>query len=111
MEVYRLVDNDPPTAHDFLSNFITQPNRTFTDICQACGLSVFKEKEDAIHQNELMAASIYFKRKGLPKKKLALGTTDPHSGLVKNTPTKDHKSHMTYWVFQGISIVHHFKVI
>jgi|HigsolmetaAR203D_1030402.scaffolds.fasta_scaffold09426_3 hypothetical protein len=111
LKVYRLVDHDPPTDEDFVSAYISQPSRKFIDVCLACGLSVFKVKEEAIHQNELLAASIYFKRKGLSKKKVAVGATHPEYGQVKDTPNNAHPSHTTYWLFENARVASHFKVI
>ncbi|WP_286230273.1 hypothetical protein [Neobacillus mesonae] len=111
IEVYRLVDNDPPTESDFIPNFISQPGRKFSDDCQACGLSVFKNLDDAIHQNNVLAESIYFQRKGLPKKKIAKGISNSKFGQIKDTPAREHTSHVTYWVFKDKNIESHFKVI
>lgn len=112
IEVYRLVDNNPPTEADFISAFELQPTRKFGDICKACGLSVYRDLEEAKVMNEQLAQSTYFRRKGLPKKKIAVGRTDPNCGLIKATPSasEPESSHMTYWVYQGKRIDMHFEV-
>jgi len=47
-DVFRIVNHDPPTADDFVTNFEsgTFPNRL---ACLRCGLSVHRILADAIH--------------------------------------------------------------
>lgn len=110
IEVYRLVDHNPPTAADFVSEYEKNPKRHFNSIRLACGLSCYTNKQHAEKQNELLFQSAYFRRHRLPLKLLAIGKTDPSCGVVKDTPN-GLKSHVTYWVKKNVNVSGDFKVI
>lgn len=59
LEVFRLVAHDPPEATDFQPNQIVRPNRNFKpeDLCNACGISVFKSIDDAIRTKDKYKAT------------------------------------------------------
>lgn len=87
--VYRLVEATPPTALDFQPTVLESPHRQFPPdkLCMACGVSVFKDAEDARRSRD--------KYKPLRNKKIARGTITPEDGLVLETgkPT-----HVTWWL-------------
>jgi len=51
--VFRLVKNQPPIAKDLESHF-ESGKLPKAPPCLRCGLSVFRELKDAVHQRELM---------------------------------------------------------
>ncbi|WP_152399742.1 hypothetical protein [Paenibacillus cellulositrophicus] len=110
VEVFRLVDNNPPLESDFIA-LSQQGRKVRGDACQACGLSVFELYDDAVQQNEVLAGSIYFQRNNLPKKRIAVGRTNPEYGMVRNTPVQERTSHLTYWIFKDKDVTDHFSVI
>lgn len=87
--VYRLVANRPPSADDFLPALIEQPHRDFelAKLCLACGVSVFKNIEDAKKRRERF--------KPLRHKYIAVGTIIQKDGLVLETCAD---SHVTWWL-------------
>jgi len=54
-EVYRLVDQNPPSDLDFISHRLRYPKREFSDECKACGLSIFTNVEDSIKLRKKIA--------------------------------------------------------
>ena len=106
IEVYCLVDSDPPTSKDFLSQIEKRPNSTFKPelVCQACGLSVFTD-----------VAGVEFVRKTIKKfreKKLARASLSETSGKIKNTPSSvSGDTHHTWWVNRDIDPSSLFKVL
>ena len=109
VEVFRLVDSNPPTNDDFLSEYEKNPTRRFDNVILACGLSCFTELEYAQKQNDFLAGTVYFKRKGLSKKMVARGATYSNCGVVKKTPAR-FPTHLTYWLHSGTTIAQHFSV-
>jgi len=107
IEVYCLVDGDPPTDSDFQSLKERKPDKIFPDpdlVCQACGLSVFT---DLIGIKFAQSVS-----KGLRKKKLAQGWLSDDSGKIKNTPSKNTgDTHHTWWPARDIEPWILFKVV
>ena len=87
--VYRLVTNVPPTLNDFMPTKIEQPEREFkqNEICAACGVSVFRDVQDAIKKRSLY--------KPLRAKRIAIGQISKLDGLVLETFAP---SHMTWWL-------------
>ena len=95
--VYRLVKNIPPNKKDFnpiakrcpdeINRESGKPN---SETCQAHGLSVYKNKNDAlINKNRFP----YFR-----DAKLAIANLTPECGQIKNTSTNDTPSHHTLWL-------------
>jgi hypothetical protein len=69
--------------------------------CEACGLSVFTNKDDMEHLKQLP----YFR----DKCKIASGKLTRDSGLIKNTPSKQAPSHHTWWVLPNYDPSQPFK--
>lgn len=90
VEVFRLVESDPPSASDFLSNIDEQPQRKFPPnlLCNACGVSVYQKYADVAATRRKYPAA-------LGHKKVAIGTISRTDGVVLETFTP---SHMTWWV-------------
>lgn len=89
LEVFRLVSNNPPISDDFLPTRRERPHQKFSgvELCNACGVSVFKEINDLLKKQE--------KYKKLKGKKIAKGIITKNDGLVKET---GEPSHMTWWL-------------
>ncbi len=91
-EIYRLVKSKPPTETDFLSHHETgkMPKR---DPCLRCGLSVFRNQEDAEHQYQ-----------AYPKlgKFVSKGTLKAEHGVTKLTSGRQ-PSHTTWWPYKGVN--------
>jgi hypothetical protein len=89
IEVYRLVDHDPPTADDFRPIRIEAPHRPFSadQLCLACGVSVFKTVADAVRTR--------LRFRPLRSKRIAKGTVMPDDGLVLET---GEPTHTTWWL-------------
>ncbi|CAI8817996.1 conserved hypothetical protein [Brevibacillus sp. IT-7CA2] len=103
MIVYRLTKQKQPGKEDFLSHKMRYPSRDFSPLdCQACGLSVHTDYEDVLKLKNRLPA--------LRKFHISIGRIFKDSGVVKETPSKNEKSHVTWWVrtgYQGIQ--HHFS--
>lgn len=91
-EVYRLVKKDPPESRDFIPFREKKPSEDFGEKeCQACGLSVLKNIEDAVRMKS--------RARGMEKRLVAKGTLSPHLGRIKRTPSRRFgRSHHTWWV-------------
>jgi len=89
LTVFRLVSNNPPTSDDFLSTIKEFPHRNFSNdiLCNAYGVSVFKNIDDILRRREDF--------RNLRQKKVARGIIMPHDGLVKETGGQ---SHVTWWL-------------
>ena len=87
LEVYRLVDNNPPVKKDFLPSIIEYPNRQFPDICLACGVSVFTDIRGTKRTKK--------RYKALRNKKIAKGKIFKDDGLILETLSK---YHITWWL-------------
>lgn len=89
ISVYRLVSNTPPTVEDFKATIEEQPHRPFTSdqICMAHGVSVFRDKADALKQRARFNA--------LKNKKVAFGKITKNDGMIKET---GQPTHMTWWL-------------
>lgn len=90
--VFRITINDPPKAEDMLSHHETGrlPN---AEPCLRCGLSVFRNIEDAQHQRRLMP------RLG---KYIATADLQAYHGKTKLT-TGSQPTHTTWWVYQEVT--------
>jgi len=89
LRVFRLVANCPPSIQDFVPVLIEQPHRKFdsTELCLACGVSVFKNIEDANKRRKRF--------KPLRNKQIAVGLITQEDGLILETCTD---SHVTWWL-------------
>lgn len=89
LRVFRLVVNRPPTNQDFLPTLIEHPHRVFNAsvLCLACGVSVFKNIEDAKKTRK--------KFKPLRNKQIAAGVITKEDGCVLETCAD---SHVTWWL-------------
>jgi len=88
--VYRLVSNSPPKREDFLTTKQEWPARIFEkpdDKCNSCGVSVFKQRDDAEKKR--------LRYKALRSKSIAHGKIEPSDGVVLETYAP---SHMTWWL-------------
>lgn len=98
--VYRIVKNDPPTAFDMQTHH--ESGRLLTaDPCLRCGLSVFREQSDAIHQRHL-----------IPKlgKWIAKAQLTKELGMTKLTKGKE-PTHTTWWVYDGVVRESYFEIV
>jgi len=98
--VFRLVRDDPPKAKDFATHAETG-RLPSAPPCLRCGLSVFREKHDAVHQRALMP------RLG---RLIASATLRPEHGKTKATRGVQ-PSHTTWWSFEGIDRAALFCVV
>ncbi len=98
--VYRLVKNKPPTESDFLSHHETGrlPN---APACLRCGLSVFRDLADAVHQRRLLP------RLG---RYVARGELEDTHGKTRLTSGQQ-PTHTTWWPFVGVNRSVLFTVI
>lgn len=99
-EVFRLVKHDPPQAEDTASHRETG-KLPRAPACLRCGLSVFRELRDAVHQRQL-----------LPK----LGNLIARAALLaehgKTKMTRGTQpSHTTWWAYEGVNRASLFSVV
>jgi hypothetical protein len=99
-EVFRVVKNDPASDGDLATHRETGklPN---APACLRCGLSVFRNAGEAIHQREL-----------LPKlgSLIAKATLQPIHGKCKLTAGRQ-PTHTTWWPYVGVNRTSLFSVI
>lgn len=90
-DVFRIVNNDPPLADDLASHLETGKLPKAVP-CLRCGLSVFREVRDAMHQRLL-----------IPKlgRWVAKGTLKAEHGRTKLTTGKQ-PTHTTWWAYDGV---------
>ncbi len=105
--VIRLVEADPPRASDFVALAKVRPNAQMGNnelYCQAQGLSVFRDAEDAAKMQRQVPA--------LKKHLLAEADIGGEPGLIKPTPSRNDpkSSHHTWWVPSSYSPAMHFYV-
>jgi hypothetical protein len=88
---FRIVKSCPPVAADFVSHF-ESGRMPKAPVCLRCGLSVFEELRDAIHQQRL-----------LPNlgRLIAQGTLSADHGKTKLTTGKQ-PTHTTWWPYRGV---------
>jgi hypothetical protein len=89
--VFRIVDHEPPTTADFVTHFESGRMRGAPP-CLRCGLSVFREFRDAIHQRRLFP-----KIGGL----VAQGTLSAEHGKTRLT-TGRLPTHTTWWSYATV---------
>lgn len=105
-EVFRLVDHSSPHPHDFRSwremNMGKELPQGVTE-CQACGLSVYRDQEDA---NRVIRRVPRFRQA-----KVAYGLLRPDFGKLLSTPSKTSKSHHTWWVLADAEPWNVFQIV
>lgn len=99
-EVFRIVKHEPPSAADMASHMETG-RLPKAPTCLRCGLSLFREIQDAFHQRLL-----------LPKlgSLIASATLTADHGKTKLTAAKQ-PTHTTWWPFEGVNRAGLFSVI
>ena len=101
-EVYRLVKSNPPTEDDFEDYVNLYPERDFREReCRACGLSVFRDVEDASNLRDRVPA--------MRGHLVARGKLNSELGRMKHTPGR-RQSHFTWWVPVGVECHRFFSV-
>ncbi len=104
--MYRFVNSDPPTPSDFISLKKKNPGKQYPNStleCQACGLSLYTKKQDAIEVKKKIPR--------LRKLKIARGTLSPNSGVIKHTPSHNSQCHYTWWMHINQQPWNYFQVI
>jgi len=98
--VYRIVKSDPPAADDFSSHHETG-KLPKVDACMRCGLSVFRTRDDGIHQrNSYPRLGDY----------LASGELHPTDGQTLLTTGK-RPTHTTWWPCEGTDRARPFVIL
>jgi hypothetical protein len=92
--VYRLAERTSFDERDFLSKREEYPNKQWDGVpeCIAGGVSLYTE----IAGIERLWRLIPAKRR--KRKKVIQGNLQAQHGKMKNTPSKLHKSHHTWWI-------------
>jgi hypothetical protein len=101
-EVYRLVDQNPPTEHDFIPHRLRFPEKIFLNECKACGLSILTRVEDIVKLRKRVPA--------LRNKFIASGNLAPNMGRMTHTP-QNGNSHHTWWIPNNVKVAVNFQVI
>ncbi len=101
--VYRMIQVNTPTADDFLSFRELKPGRSYPSNCIASGLSIYTEQEGI---RRLRARVPRFR-----KMRVAEGQLNAEHGKMKNTPSRLHHSHHTWWVAADATPETDFTVI
>jgi len=89
-EAYRLTNQFPPNAEDFLPTIVeSPPHRKFNDedLCNACGTSVFTNIKDIKKKRK--------RYKPLRNKTIVKGIINEEDGVILETYQK---SHLTWWL-------------
>ncbi|QLE57081.1 hypothetical protein [Nostoc sp. TCL26-01] len=107
-EFYRLLKktHEKPRPEDFLSWRQEYPNKecpTSLSECQACGLSIHSSLSDV---RNLSLRIPRFKNT-----KIAQGKLSEDMGNLKHTPSKNEKSHHTWWITENSKPWEKFNVI
>ena len=98
--VFRIVKRAPPVAADFLSHHELGRLRK-APACLRCGLSVFRDLYDAMHQRQL-----------LPKlgTQIAEARLEVEYGWTKLT-SGTQPTHTTWWAFEGVNRAQLFAIV
>lgn len=98
--VFRIAKHNPPTDIDFATHMETGKLKSAPE-CLRCGLSVFREFRDAMHQRRLM-----------PKlgQWIARATLAAEHGKTKLTSGQQ-PTHTTWWAYEGVDRVDLFSVV
>jgi len=106
--VYRLVNHDPAQEEDFKTPFEENPRRfKYTPNIKNCALSVQTDIQDSEQLKKAMM-------KMVPRFKncqIAEGELNPALGLIQHTPSREYRSHHSWWVPIGAEPWVVFKVI
>jgi hypothetical protein len=97
-KLYRFVKQAIPSPEDFISWRAMNPQKDLPNEsteCKARGLSVYKDKSDAISQQNRIP---YFR-----KLKIAVSQENPDIGKMASTPSRAAKSHHTLWLFEEVN--------
>jgi hypothetical protein len=91
--VYRFIRAAPPVESDFNSYIEDGKEVSLLKKCQACGVSVYTELQDAIEMQGQVS--------GLRKKRIASAFLNSNHGKIRNTPSLVYPncghSHHTWW--------------
>ena len=98
--VYRIVKNDPPLPQDLATHFETDRLRKAPP-CLRCGLSVFRDVVDVIHQRLLLPKLGGF---------IARADLQREHGRTKLTQGAQ-PTHTTWWPCEGVPRASLFAVI
>lgn len=98
--VFRIVKHNPPVRADFATHHETGRLKN-APACLRCGLSVFRELRDAVHQRSL-----------LPKlgQWIVQGTLSAEYGKTRLT-TGQQPTHTTFWTYEGVDRTAFFAII
>lgn len=99
-DVFRIVKDEPPTDEDFASHWETG-KLPKAPPCLRCGLSVFRDVRDAVHQRQL-----------IPKLGcwIAQATLKYHHGKTKLTEGVQ-PTHTTWWAYEKVNRASLFSVV
>jgi len=97
--VHRIVIQSPPGADDFRT--YEEMGITHGQPCKRRGLSTYRKKEDAIHQQGL------YPRLG---RYIAAGELNATHGKV-DVPRSPRNSHVTWWPYDGVDRVAPFRIV
>jgi len=89
LTVYRLVDNIPIKIEDIWSYKALYPAKVFKDECVARACSVFTDSREL---RELR------KMPNFKEKKIVVIDIMEKDGVLLKTPSKAHKSHISWWI-------------
>lgn len=103
IDVFRYTKNSPPTEEDFKSHYEMEPEK-YLGVIDAYGLSVISNLESAKNGLNL--------NPGLRKKfkYIAEGNLTTDCGVIKQTPSRNQKYHMTWWLYKNVEPSMRFKV-
>lgn len=98
--VFRIVKNNPPLGADFATHREMGRLKTAPQ-CLRCGLSVFRELRDAVHQRLL-----------LPKlgQWIAIASLAGNHGKTKVTAGQQ-PTHTTFWSYEGVDRAALFAIV
>jgi hypothetical protein len=98
--IFRIVNREPPAPEDFVSHF-EAGKLPKAPPCLRCGLSVFQELGDAIHQRRL-----------LPKlgRLIARGEVFAQHGKIKLATGKQ-PTHTTWWAYRDVNRASLFSIV
>ena len=106
IEVYRMIVGENPNSADFKS--FHELGRTASKIpypFMEYGLSVNKDLNEL---KKIVKAAPVMKKKF---KNIARGVLSNETGVIKHTPTKQQKNHITWWMFKDINACNYFNTV
>lgn len=99
--VYRTCKGSPLSQDDFKS-YLEHGKAPNACPCLRAGLSVFRDRHDAIHH-----ANQFRRMAGL----VSAGELRPEHGNTKPTPSKTGPSHTTWWPVEGLDRASIFRIV